>query len=133
MSFEVLSYALDACQIRRRIQSSQRSKGIQQPMQSYAQSQIRHPVYFAEDLTVANDFRTSKRACFLNRITLNRSKSVKVRLRSFCLRFLAHALSCHFASIPAFSHAFFTTPVRAPRGSFSRTRGVRMRCAREID
>jgi hypothetical protein len=38
---------------------------------------------YAEALTLANDFRTSKRACFLNRRTLNRSKSVNARLRSF--------------------------------------------------
>lgn len=88
---------------------------------------------YAEALTFANDFRTSKRACFFNRMTLNRSKSVNARLRSFWTRFLAHALSCHFASISAFFHAAATTPVREARGRFSRTRGVRMSCARAID
>ena len=102
-------------------------------MQSRSQSQIHPAIYFAADLTLANDFRTSKRDCFLNLITLNRSKSVNARLRSFWLRFFAHVLSCHFSSMPAFSHCFLTTPVRAPRGSFSRTKGVRMSCESEID
>lgn len=98
-------------------------------------SHARNPksvIYFADALIFANDFLTSKPACFFNLMTLNRSKSVKARLFSFWLRFLAHALSCHFPSIPAFSHCDLTTPVRAPRGSFSRTRGVRMSCARAI-
>ena len=66
-------------------------------------------------------------------MTLNLSKSVRAFLRSFWLRFLAHALSCHFASIPAFSHCALTTPVRAALGSFSRTSGVRMTLDRAID
>ena len=107
------------------------AKESSNPMQSCSQSQI-HPSPYEAALTLANDFRTSKRACFLNLRTLNRSKSVRARLRSFWARFLAQALSCHFASIPAFSHSALTTPVRAARGSFSRTRGVRMSCASAI-
>ena len=103
-------------------------------MQSHAHPNPVHQlIYFAAALTFANDFRTSKRACFLKRITLNLSKSVRARLFSFCVRFSAHALSCHFASIPAFSHCAFTTPVLAARGSLARIKGVRMSCARAID
>ena len=91
------------------------------------------PIYLAAALTLARDLRTSKRACLRRRRTLKRSKSVSARLRSFWARFLAQADSCHLASIPAFSHAALTAPVRAPRGSFSRTSGVRMRRARAID
>lgn len=101
-------------------------------MQPCSHSYAVYP-YFAAALTFASDFRTSNRACFRNLMTLNRSKSVRARLRSFWARFFAHALSCHFSSIPAFSHAFLTAPVRAPRGNFSRTKGVRMQCARAID
>ncbi len=39
--------------------------------------------FFAAALTIASDFRTSNLACFRNLITLNRSKSVRARLRSF--------------------------------------------------
>ncbi len=101
-------------------------------MQPYSQSYAVYP-YFAAALTFANDFRTSNRACFRNLMALNRSKSVRARLRSFRARFFAQALSCHFSSIPAFSHAFLTVPVRAPRGKFLRTNGVRIQRARAID
>lgn len=87
-------------------------------------------LYFDAVFALAEATRTPKRVDFLNRRTLNRSKSVRARLRSTWTLFLAQALSCHFASIPAFSHAFWTAPVRAPRGSFARTRGVRTRWAR---
>lgn len=91
------------------------------------------PIYLAAALTLARDLRTSKRACLRSLRTLKRSKSVSARRRSFWARFLAQADSCHLASIPAFSQAALTAPERAPRGSFSRTSGVRMRRARAID
>lgn len=83
-------------------------------------------------LILANDFRTSNRACFLNLRTLNRSKSVKARLFTFWALFLAHALWLNCASMPAFSHCVLIAPDRAPRGSFSRTKGVRMTRAKAI-
>ena len=125
MSFEVRCMLSTPVKFDVGYKAPSEAKRIQQPYASCSQIPNHQPIY-EEALTLAKDFRTSKRACFLNRITLNRSKSVKARLRSFCRRFLAHALSCHFASIPAFSHCFLTTPVRAPRGSFSRTKGVRI-------
>jgi hypothetical protein len=58
-------------------------------------------------------------------MTLKRSKSVSDARRSCWSCFLAQLLSLHLASTPAASHAFLTAPVRAPRGSFSITIGVR--------
>src|SRR3569833_883495 len=78
---------------------------------------------YAEALTLASAFRCSKRRCFFNRMTLNRSKSVRFFRRSARSRVLAQLVSSHFSSILAFSHADLTVPVLAPRGSFSMTKG----------
>jgi len=79
----------------------------------------------AEALILASALRSSNRLCFFNRMTLNLSKSVRDRRRSCCSCFFAQLPAFHFESISAFSHALLTAPVRAPRGSFSMTRGVR--------
>lgn len=62
--------------------------------------------------------------CFFSRITLNRSKSVSVFLRSCCSLFLAHDDSAHFWSIPSFSHNFATAPVPAAFGNLAMMNGV---------
>ncbi len=79
---------------------------------------------YAAALILARALRSSKRLCFFNRRTLKRSKSVSDWRRSCCSCFFAQLLSVHFWSTPADSHAFWTAPERAPRGSFSITIGV---------
>ncbi|KAA8569301.1 hypothetical protein EYC84_000958 [Monilinia fructicola] len=94
-------------------------------------SQISHyQIYAAAILALAT--LTWNPARFLNLKTLNRSKSVKAALLACFSRFCAHGLCCHNFSIPAFSHSFLTTPVRAALGRPLRTRGVRTTLAREI-
>ena len=79
---------------------------------------------YAEAWTLARALRCSNRRCFLRRMTLNRSKSVRAFRRSPCSFLLAQLLSFHFASMPAFSHAALTVPVRAARGSLGMTKGA---------
>ena len=68
-----------------------------------------------------------KRTCFFNLITLNLSKSERLRLFSLCSLRFAHALSPHFFSTSAFSQALATAPRPAARGNFGMTIGVTMR------
>jgi len=88
---------------------------------------------YAADLSLAAAFRTSKRLCFFNTITLNLSKSVNSRLLSRLALFLAHAVSAHFDSTPSFSQTLVRAPVPAPRGRDDRTMLVRVTCLRAID
>lgn len=90
------------------------------------------PKVYAEALTLARAFRSSNRRCFLNRMTLNRSKSVSAFLRSVWSFLLAHLLSFHLASISAFSHAFFSVPVRTARGSLAILRSDSSTSEKEI-
>ncbi len=78
----------------------------------------------AAALILASALRSSKRRCFFNRRTLNRSKSVRDWRRSCFSCFFAQLVSAHLESISAFSQAALTAPVRAPRGSFSIVSGV---------
>ena len=87
-------------------------------------SPVHAVVVYAEALTLARALRCSNRRCFLRRMTLKRSKSVRALRRSPCSLRLAQLLSFHLASIPAASQNFLTVPVRAPRGSFSITKGA---------
>lgn len=89
------------------------------------------PQIHAAARTLTRALRSSNRLCFFNRMTLKRSKSVSDWRRSCWSCFLAQLPSCHFASIPAASHAFLTVPDRAPRGSLSTTIGVRRVLASE--
>lgn len=82
-----------------------------------------HP--YAEALTLARALRSSKRACFLRRMTLKRSKSESSFLLAICARFFAQLVFSHFLSISDFSHCFFSSAWRAPRFRFSTTRGDR--------
>lgn len=64
--------------------------------------------HYAEALILARALRSSKRCCFLRRMTLKRSKSVRPFLRATWARFLAQFVSFHLVSISDFSHCFFS-------------------------
>lgn len=85
---------------------------------------------YAEALTLARALRSSNRRCFLSRITLKRSKSVRPFLLWICSRFLAQLLSFHLASISFFCQSFLTAPFREPRMSPSTTNWERRHLAR---
>jgi len=70
--------------------------------------------------------------CFFNRITLNRSKSVKFLLLCCCSLFFAHDDSVHCLSISAFSQALATGVVPAALGSFGIIIAVRETALRAI-
>lgn len=72
-------------------------------------------------------FLTTSLRCFFATMTLNRSKSFSDRLCSMAARFLAHDEDSHLATRPSFSTCLRMTPDPAPRGSFVRARGVRVR------
>lgn len=70
--------------------------------------------------------------CFLNLMTLKRSKSFNALRLAILSLFFAHALSPNFFSTSVASQIFLTAPLRAPRGSLGMTMGVRDRWERGV-
>lgn len=88
---------------------------------------------YAEALTLARALRSSKRRCFLRRMTLKRSKSVRADRFACTSLFLAQLEFFHFWSISDFSQYFLTVAVRVARGRPVRTKSVRTTLERDTD
>jgi len=73
-------------------------------------------------------FLTTSLLVFLATMVLNRSKSFSDFRFSTAVLFVAHVDLLHFSTIPSLVSCLRTTPVPAPRGSFSRRNGVRVKC-----
>ena len=87
-----------------------------------------HPITYALlALELARLFRTSNRACFLNTITLKRSKSLNCFLRAALAVDFAAGLLAHLLSTSNFAHAFSRPVWPMASGSFGSTMLVRER------
>lgn len=76
---------------------------------------LKYKIY-EEALISVRAFLSSNLRCFLRRITLKRSKSVRAFLRATCWRFLCHAEFFQASSTPASIHISWSLARRAPRG-----------------
>ena len=73
-------------------------------------------------------FLTTSRLAFLATKVLNLSKSLSDFRFSTAALLVAHADLFHFSTIPSLVRCLRTVPEPAPRGSFDRRNGVRVRC-----
>jgi hypothetical protein len=108
------------------IQKASRTKNtVHRPPESFLAQATKEAYAFFATLTL---FRTTSRLPFLATKVLNLSKSLSDFRFSMAARLVAHVDLFHFSTIPSLVSCLRTVPEPAPRGSFGRRNGVRVRC-----